>query len=853
MIPVRLELSGFLSYKRATTLDFTTFHLACISGPNGAGKSSLLDAITWALFGQARRRDDAIIHATADAAQVTFIFDLHDARYRVRRARKRNGTTRLELQIWDATRQTWRTLSERHLRETQAQIEALIGLDYRTFVQASFFLQGQADNFARQSPAGRKETLARILGLDQWELFAARAREARRRAEGKLEALETELAAARRIQEQRPELEAQREQQRATLQRLAEQRRQIEQSLRTAEALQAQMEVARQRVAVARQAVEQAKAEVRQAEERLAALQAEQAALQDLLARAAAIQEAAQRHRELQERLRTMEQLARRYRRQQTLRDRAEAAYREARARVEQELRHLREQAAAAEKMQTQWQHLQQTLARLEEQLRQTPEPDIAALQQEREALTAEQARLRAENADLRAQMDTLKERIERLRGTTGATCPLCGQPLREAQRADLIARLEAEGKALAEHYRANQERLRALQRQASALQTRLKEAQQVQQQRQQWERERAARQAQAEALQARLTTWQQEGAPRLAQLSAALAQETFAPELRARWQQAEQALQALGYDPEAHAHLETEWEKLAQAAEDAKRLAQAQTQAQALSERLRDWELHREKARQRLQQAQDEAQAAEKAYAHLQAQAPDLDALQRQWHALMAQERAEQQALGALEQRLAFVDEQTRRVQTLTAQRADLVQRIARYREVEHACSKKGVPALLIEQALPHIEAEANELLGRLTDGEMRLTFRTQAPYKDRKRTDRKETLDIIVSDAHGERPYETFSGGEAFRINFALRLALARVLARRAGTQIRLLVIDEGFGSQDAAGRQRLVEAINRIRDQFSHILVITHIDELREQFPVHIEVEKTPEGSRLQIVSA
>ena len=63
MIPVKLHLSGFLSYLEPVDLDFTTFDLACISGANGAGKSSLLDAITWVLFGQARRRDDAVINS----------------------------------------------------------------------------------------------------------------------------------------------------------------------------------------------------------------------------------------------------------------------------------------------------------------------------------------------------------------------------------------------------------------------------------------------------------------------------------------------------------------------------------------------------------------------------------------------------------------------------------------------------------------------------------------------------------------------------------------------------------------------------------------------------------------------
>ncbi|MEN6523994.1 MAG: AAA family ATPase, partial [Anaerolineaceae bacterium] len=61
MIPITLKLAGFLSYAEPVEIDFTNFDLACISGQNGAGKSSLLDAITWALFGIARKRDDSII------------------------------------------------------------------------------------------------------------------------------------------------------------------------------------------------------------------------------------------------------------------------------------------------------------------------------------------------------------------------------------------------------------------------------------------------------------------------------------------------------------------------------------------------------------------------------------------------------------------------------------------------------------------------------------------------------------------------------------------------------------------------------------------------------------------------
>ena len=93
-------------------------------------------------------------------------------------------------------------------------------------------------------------------------------------------------------------------------------------------------------------------------------------------------------------------------------------------------------------------------------------------------------------------------------------------------------------------------------------------------------------------------------------------------------------------------------------------------------------------------------------------------------------------------------------------------------------------------------------------------------------------------------------FSGGEAFRINFALRIALSKLLAARSGAPLPILFIDEGFGSQDADGQDRLREVINSIQDEFQKVLVITHIEAIKDSFPVRIEVEKTSSGSTFTV---
>ena len=168
----------------------------------------------------------------------------------------------------------------------------------------------------------------------------------------------------------------------------------------------------------------------------------------------------------------------------------------------------------------------------------------------------------------------------------------------------------------------------------------------------------------------------------------------------------------------------------------------------------------------------------------------------------------------------------------------------------LEKAFSKNGIQVALIETTVPEIENEANRILNRLTDNQMHVALKTQKEKKSS--TGIIETLDVIIADNAGSRNYELYSGGEAFKVNFSLRLALSRLLANRSSARLQTLIIDEGFGSQDSSGKERLVEAIRSIQNEFELILVVTHIDELKESFPVHIQVTKEPEGSKVKLVA-
>src|SRR5690606_333490 len=151
MIPIKLRLAGFTSYREPVEINFCGFDLACISGANGAGKSSLLDAITYALYGKARVQNEAIINTASKTAEVTLDFEYENQVYRVTRTNSRGKTTQVDFYIQqqgdDTESASWKVLTERTLRETDAKINNTLRLDYESFINASFFLQGKADAF----------------------------------------------------------------------------------------------------------------------------------------------------------------------------------------------------------------------------------------------------------------------------------------------------------------------------------------------------------------------------------------------------------------------------------------------------------------------------------------------------------------------------------------------------------------------------------------------------------------------------------------------------------------------------------------------------------------------------------
>ncbi|MBI3942416.1 MAG: SMC family ATPase [Chloroflexi bacterium] len=860
MIPIRLRVQNFLCYRDPGDLDFAGLHLACLVGENGHGKSALLDAITWALWGRARGRwGYELIHLGQSDMEVELEFELKQVRYRVIRRLQLRATrtgksqvqTVLELQVCGADG-TYRTLTENSLSETERKIKEILRLDYETFRNSAFIMQGHADEFTTKTPTERKQVLANILGLDLYDRLVERAKAKAKEAGEQRRVLDGELQAIQRDLELRPKYEAAYNQ---ASQELAQARLQYEVAESNLHRLQqeqqqwADKEQERQRLqqqeSRLQRQIQQNQQEIatyRQRIQRAEAILAREQEIEAGLARWQAAQAEDQRLAELAIQARRLEQLQNKLAAELS---RRRASIERDQHNLEQRRRNLQDRLAEQSKLQSSLAGVQRELARLS-----TLVAEQAAMSAQEQTAREQIAALKVKQDAVHKEANDLKQKMSEIQEAAAAgiqvDCPLCRQPLAPADVQRLVQDYQADIETRRHSYRvasqesqAQQQQLKALQEHRSRLDTEVAQVQRLHGQEGQFQAQLAELDKAGDEI--------RQLEERACLLTEQLASGAVDPEVQARLLQVEAEIGALGYDPDAHATLRTEIGRLSTFQGEHANLQQARVQIaedrqmlQGREEGLAEYNLQLAEIQGRLP---DLLEAGVR-YQEITRQVDQQRLLLRDQGTRRSQA---EQSLGAAQQRLAHLEHQARERDRLVAAVQQVANEQGYYEDLVLAFGKRGIQAMIIESALPEIEEEANLLLRRMTDGRMSVRFETQ---RETRSGDISETLEIRISDELGTRDYEMYSGGEAFRVNFAIRIALSKLLAHRAGARLETLFVDEGFGSQDAQGRERLVEALTAIQEDFACVLVITHIEELKDLFPARIEVTKTAEGSVFQL---
>lgn len=863
MVPLQLRLKNFMCYREdVPPLHFEGVHVACLCGDNGHGKTALLDAITWALWGTARAtlarngsisapNVDDLIHQGQSDMSVELDFMARGQRYRVVRrrsvsARSRSGRTTLELQVATADGDgSFRSISGNRVQETSARISQILNMDFKTFVNTAYLSQGQADVFTTSTPAERKKCLSDVLDLSYYERLSDGARSRSNGINGQMQDMRTAIRLHGDEVAQKPEYER-------------------------------QLEDVRLRIAdTAPQAAEQRKAAERLSG-RVQSLEAQQTEFDELEQRLHATESDAAN---LQRQIGDDEQVAKTH--AATIED--EKHIREGFAELERtqsELGRLNVALSHKSKLDTDRSGLTQAIARQEERLSaecrnlqsritDTLEPqasrlpainsEIAGLEKQRsalgeraeaiekqrrdaEAITVKIQDLKQHNTRLMQEMQDTRKKFDML--NEGDTiCPLCEQQLGERAQQHLRREYRRLGEASKASYESNRAEIAALNQQQKAAADRLTamETSHASDGRKFAGREANLARDKGDSIAAQQELEQARKA--LSEKAALLRNGAFAEQERRSLAALDEALAELEYDPEMHEQMRRHVGTLEHFGETKRRLDEALANLPQIRERLQT-------SRQMLANRRDEIEAATERISTLEQDLETLPSLRDALKEAVASRNSLEDTLrkaevdqGVLEDRIANCDKLAAEIAALEQEHRRLADEKSVYDELTAAFGKNGIQALVIESAIPQLQDDANEILSRVTEHRMHLRLELDEGTSER--------LEIRIADELGTRDYQTFSGGEAFRINFALRIALSKLLARRSGAPLPVLFIDEGFGSQDRSGQERLTEAIQSIQDEFEKIIVITHINQLKEAFPVRIEVTKTENGSSFAVI--
>ncbi len=742
MIPVRLKLSNFTSYgENVPELDFTKFHLAAISGQNGAGKSSILDSITWCVWGWSRAGDNAdqLVRLGATDMQVEFSFDLDGHEFTIKRRRSTKSGGNSALEFWSSSH----NLTEGTIKATQQKIIDTLHLSFETFTNSSFLRQGHADEFTTKGPTDRKRILADILGLSHYDKLEEKAKEKAKDAQTKLSLLEYQFL----------EIEAelsQKEERQKSLTLAEEEVKKVEKELMEIEKLIKTIQEEHQIISSSIKSLEDRRSQIEIVKKELFDIKLQ-------------IQIKEKARDEYQNILSKKEVVEKNY----------------------TDLQKLEELKKALDGKRTELIKVKDELSSVQKVLIEREEKRSNAIKD----LEIQVKKYQTENEQILKQTDHLKSHKD--------TCPTCGQNIGEDKNKEIIGKNE---KQLSENNIAIKELTVKLERFKSIV---------------------LPEQNKSEELEKEVKKLEEEAKPYYETVQKITELEKY-NDYFVKLQQAETAVKT-------HTEAIQDLQKIYEQKEE--QIKKSETELAELT-------IYEGK----LREVSENLRAQEQVKRALSQKALELSGQVGQAKQLM--ERSEQ-----LEK--LFEQKKTEK-EKLTKEKEN-------FEVLAEAFGKKGIQAMIIETAIPEIEEEANSLLEKLTEGRMKVALVTQKETKTKVQTSEGkihatvETLDIIISDEMGERPYELYSGGEAFRVNFAIRIALSKLLTRRAGAKLQFLIVDEGFGTQDAEGRSRIVEVMDAIKNDFEKILIITHLEELKEEFPTRIEVSKNSGGSTFQVIGS
>lgn len=773
---IRLHLRNFRQYAD-TEIAFQP-GVTAIVGVNGAGKTTLLEAIAWALYGSPaiRGSNDSLRRANAPArspVEVTLEFGLGSHSYRIFRR-----TDRAELFVDQAP-----SPAHSGVQPVSEAVRKLLGMDYRAFFTSYF--TGQKD-LAFLSGMGKQEratSVGRMLGYDRLSRAREKSNADRLALDKEILGLEKGMGDAKEIADARKEAETTLAE---TQKAVAAARKRLTKAQAALETLAPKHEASlakKEQFDLFSRQMEMTARDKNHTDGEIQQIRKELARLDGLEREMREIAPEVEEYRRAEREFDAMRPLIKYEKERQQLLGEAKA--------LRAEIAHLQPQAEGLDEAQAEFRDVVAKLHETDVDLARTRD----TLNQTKDEWNQRRAEIKAERRNLETRLREIEGRrsgVDSL-GREGE-CPACARPLGDdiASVLDHFDR-EADGVKRA---------LSALRADESTLASPPAEFAEHQALIQEKEKEISKLQVQREVARCRVGEIRKAAEDLELKRNTLAAAEAKLATIPSGFDQAryeELAEIAKRLKPASKRAVEIENE-LTRRAEWSRRLLESEKRWAELDERWTDLDKGLKKlkfspeAHEKVVEEYSLAEAEERASERAQAEA-ETDLARAEGAARSAREREEE-----YQRKLAVLKEkQSQRLYLRTLTEA-----------------MEGLRLDLNARVRPELEAVAGEFLTQLTDGRYSVLDLTEQ-YEP-----------FIVED--GERK-AVLSGGEEDVTNLCLRLAISRMIADRSGQPLSLLVLDEIFGSLDAARRENVVTLLQNLKGIFEQIILITHIETIHD----------------------
>jgi len=864
-VPVEIEVKNYRNY-REERFSFDPIRFCTINGSNGVGKSSLfMDAMLDALFEEPREGELTgwiCNDPEARSGAIKFTFKLGDRLYRVTRTRMKSG--KATLNIAELVDGEWADRSKEKIKDTQQEIENIIGMDSLTLKACALIMQDQYGLFLQADKEARMNILGSILGLGIYtgmeELAAEKATDTNRAIRtltDKAEAITAGLP-------DRAELEGQiayQEQTRQNYETAAQTKAAEVDGLKVT--LNTQLEAAGRVMRLnskitaltgqkaTKEATKTTQVAVMAAADTILAAEAEITAgvaelngllekEKGLLVRKAAYDNLVTRKEQLADSLVQARRTA--------------ATAREKLANITAEkiipLRQALAREAELAGKHTEYEAAAQRLAELE-----SHEAEYRKAEQEAALAQAEVDKLDREHETVvwqaKDKIASLKEKAAMLENSgcpdaERATCRFLKDaimakaaiPEREAQ----LATYEGE------YQKGRQVALDALSLAQAALADSLYHPEEV-----------ASLRASLRSLEAAEREYQNLAAQRselklleerAAELEKAVTDaEGAAAKSREELAEVERQVTSAETANASYTRLQSEIAVARLWLDKEKQLPVAREQKSAAAQRVLELGEEIEDIEKEITEARTELateQAKTVGREELQAQ---VDGAEAEIGALQELARGAAMKLGGLKAQAEQAEKKLAEAAELQGQVNALAGKAAGYEELKKAFSQDGIPHNIIRSIIPIFEATATNILGQMSQGRMSVEFVTEKVLKSNAKKE-VTTLDIIINDSDtGRLPYMSRSGGERVKAALSVILALSEIKSSKAGVQLGFLFIDEP-PFLDGPGVQAYCDALEAIQQRYGSlkVMAIPHDPAMKSRFPQSVDVVKTAEGSKV-----